>query len=161
MQLTDDQKLKVGAWVESGAPLAEIQRKLNEEFGMSLTYMDVRFLILDLGLQVKDRVVKEPKRPPAPASETVPDEDLGAAETGEDIPGGGPAAVTVELDRITKPGTVVSGTVVFSDGVSAAWSLDQLGRLALSASRPGYQPSPQDVQAFQMELRRALERRGF
>ena len=48
--------------------------------------------------------------------------------------------VSVEMDRVTKPGTLVSGTVTFSDGTHAAWSLDQLGRLALDAKEPGYQP---------------------
>ena len=158
MQLSDEQKRQVAAWVQQGAPLAEIQRKLSEAFGLSLTYMDVRFLVLDLGLQIKDKVVKTPPRP-APADAPEPESPDEGFESDEAAPAAG--AVNVELDRITKPGSVVSGTVTFSDGVSGAWALDQLGRLALQASTPGYQPSPQDVQAFQMELRRALERRGF
>jgi hypothetical protein len=69
--------------------------------------------------------------------------------------------VSVEVDRVTKPGAVVSGTVSFSDGTHATWMLDQLGRLALDAGTPDYRPSEADLQAFQKELKSALERRGF
>ena len=81
---------------------------------------------------------------------------------GPDSPdSGGTGGVAVTLDRIVKPGSVVSGTVRFSDGVSASWMLDQLGRLALDAGKPNYRPSPEDVQAFQVELRNLLQSRGI
>ncbi|MDA0576799.1 MAG: hypothetical protein O3B24_01735 [Verrucomicrobia bacterium] len=167
MQLTDEQKKQVTIWVQAGAGLAEVQKRLSEELGISMTYMDVRFLVLDLGLDVKNKVVKAPPAPPAPSpvAPVADGDDRGAYPDdmdAEGFPPPGPAsAVSVELDRVTKPGSMVSGTVTFGDGVTAAWSLDQLGRLALSPSTPGYQPSQSDVQAFQMELRRALERRGY
>jgi hypothetical protein len=69
--------------------------------------------------------------------------------------------VSVDLDRVVKPGSLVSGRVTFSDGVSAGWSLDQLGRLALETSQPGYRPGREDLEAFQVELRRVLEKKGF
>jgi len=69
--------------------------------------------------------------------------------------------VAVTLDRIVKPGSVVSGTVRFSDGVNASWMLDQVGRLAIDAGKPNYRPNPEDVQAFQMELRNLLQSRGI
>jgi hypothetical protein len=72
-----------------------------------------------------------------------------------------PGGVTVDVDRLTKPGALASGTVRFSDGVSAAWSLDQMGRLGLSATTPGYKPSEGDIVAFQQELRSALEKMGL
>ena len=60
-----------------------------------------------------------------------------------------------------RPGAVVSGTVVFSDGVTGKWALDQQGRLMLDTSQPGYKPVPADVQAFQRELSAQLQRHGF
>ena len=54
-----------------------------------------------------------------------------------------------------------SGTVRFSDGVTAAWMLDQHGRLALDVGKKKYSPSEQDVAAFQVELRSILEKQGF
>ena len=69
--------------------------------------------------------------------------------------------MSVEVDVVTKPGSVVSGTVTFGDGVTATWFLDQLGRLAIDAGQPGYKPGEQDLRDFQTELRAALEKRGF
>jgi hypothetical protein len=69
--------------------------------------------------------------------------------------------VTVEVDRLTLPGSLVSGSVVFSDGVKANWSLDQAGRLALGAKDKSYRPSAQDVQEFQMAIARELQKRGY
>ena len=36
-----------------------------------------------------------------------------------------------------------------------------VGLLAIEGARPGYKPSAGDVQAFQQELRRLLERQGY
>ncbi|MBM4142206.1 MAG: hypothetical protein FJ225_01230 [Lentisphaerae bacterium] len=151
MELSADQKTAVGAWVRQGAGLFEIQTRLRAEFGLSATYMDVRFLVLDLGLAIKDKA-----RPP----ENRQKDKLAAApdrEADADTAGG----VAVEIDRVMKPGALVSGSVTFSDGVSATWLLDQLGRLALQAQRPGYRPSAEDMAAFQTELRTALEKQGY
>jgi hypothetical protein len=69
--------------------------------------------------------------------------------------------LTLEDDRIVRPGSMVSGTVTFSDGVSGKWALDQYGRLMLETAQKGYQPGPADVQAFQRELQAQLQRQGF
>jgi hypothetical protein len=164
MELTEAQKQAVEQWVGEGCGLSEIQERLSKELGVAMTYMEVRFLILELGLAVKDRppAVKEIVDSGAPEggglSEPAPSAGADGG-LGESPPGLG--GVSVELDRVTKPGSIVSGTVTFSDGVKASWALDQLGRLALDARRPGYRPSAQDLNAFQAELRQALERRGF
>lgn len=153
MDLNEEQKQAVRGWVDEGAGLSDIQKRLASEFDVSMTYMDVRFLVIDLGVDVQDK--PEPKPAAAPgAIDAAP--AAGAAPT--DAIGGG---VSVEVDRITKPGSVVSGTVVFSDGTNASWMLDQLGRLAIDAGDPGYRPSQGDLRTFQEELRSALEKRGF
>ena len=73
----------------------------------------------------------------------------------------GGAGLVVEVDALTRAGAIVSGTVVFTDGVKASWFLDQSGRLALDAGQPDYKPSEEDLQAFQEELRAALKKKGF
>jgi hypothetical protein len=65
------------------------------------------------------------------------------------------------VDQIARPGTLVSGKVTFSDGQNAEWSLDQTGRLALTAQQKGYRPSQADVQAFQQALQNELAKLGF
>jgi hypothetical protein len=55
----------------------------------------------------------------------------------------------------------VSGSVTFSDGVRAQWSLDQTGRLGLAGVKPGYRPNQTDVQEFQLALQKELAKQGF
>ncbi len=172
MQLNDTQKDAVRKWVAEGCGLTEIQKRLNDEFKLSVTFLDLRFLVLDLGLTIKEQakntsagldLAKAAPGGPDPGSAGgYAEASAEAADMGPDSPdSGGTGGVAVTLDRIVKPGSVVSGTVRFSDGVSASWMLDQLGRLALDAGKPNYRPSPEDVQAFQMELRNLLQSRGI
>jgi hypothetical protein len=161
MQLNDTQKDAVRKWIAEGCGLTEIQKRLSDEFKLSVTFLDLRLLVMDLGLTIKEQVKNTsaglelakaaPDRPSAEASDMDPDSP----------DSGGTGGVAVTLDRIVKPGSVVSGTVRFSDGVSATWMLDQLGRLAIDAGKPNYRPSPEDVQSFQVELRNLLQSRGI
>jgi len=161
MQLNDEQKTFVTQWVKEGCGLSEIQRRMTEQFKLSLTYMDVRFLIIELGLNIQDKrknpLAEQPispsSRPASPDAEEIP-ELLPKPPTGT-------GGVSVDIDRLTLPGSMVSGTVVFSDGVKANWSLDQTGRLALGAKDKNYRPSAQDVQEFQMAIARELQKRGY
>jgi hypothetical protein len=73
MTLTPEQKQAVASWVAAGDNLSNVQQKLREQFQLSMTYMDVRFLVDDLNLELKDP--KPPvktndlaKAPPAPVS---------------------------------------------------------------------------------------------
>jgi len=163
VELTEAQRHVVEQWVNEGSGLSEIQNRLSQEFGITLTYMDVRFLIINLGLKVRDK-----SRSSFPETHIdgspVAGQSGGRAQTdqgGLPSPPSGIAGVSVEVERIASPGSIVSGTVTFSDGVSAVWSLDQLGRLALEPGKPGYTPSEQDLQAFQQELKSTLANRGF
>ena len=76
--------------------------------------------------------------------------------------GGLGGAVSVSLDRVVQAGALASGSVTFSDGVTAKWMLDQMGRLGLSSvSQPGYRPSTEDLQAFQVAIQNKLAARGY
>ena len=165
MELTEEQKKAIAGWVAQQADVAEIQRKLASEFKLAMTYMDVRFLLDDLGIKLKD--TKKPdlrgKDLKTLAAEPALAEDDSEPEVDDIEPDAGPAGgnVKVDVDLVTKAGAVVSGTVKFSDGVSGKWMLDNAGRLALSADKPAYRPSPGDVQQFQKALGRELQKRGF
>jgi hypothetical protein len=154
MKLDDAQKQQVAGWIEQGLKLSDIQNKLASELGVAMTYMDVRFLIDDLKLKVKDADVPKAAVPmPAPAP-TAPAQT--AAQSA--APAGG---VSVSVDQVTRPGALVSGQVRFSDGKSAEWFLDETGRLGLAGTEAGYRPSADDFRAFQNELRVQLERLGY
>ena len=146
MILTDDQKAAISKWIEEGANLSEIQKRLKEEFQISLTYLDTRLLADDLKLSIK-----EPERPPDPKPLPPPEPETPA-------PSG---KVSVTIDQITRPGAMVSGRVTFSDGQKSEWYLDQTGRLGLNPSTPGYRPSQQDVMDFQVELEKLARSQGL
>jgi len=162
MDLVENQKQAIRQWAQEGCGLSELQKKILAQFGISMTYMDVRLLILDLGikLQEKSKPADTSLAANAPASSRV---GQTTPESKSPWPNAGAASggVSVGIDRVTTPGSVVSGTVTFSDGVSATWFLDQLGRLALNPGKPGYAPSQQDVQSFQRELKSALSKMGY
>lgn len=61
MNLTPEQKATVSTWIAAGDNLSAVQKKLREQFQVSMTYMDVRFLVDDLNLTLKD---------PAPKADT-------------------------------------------------------------------------------------------
>ncbi len=107
MSLTPEQQQAVSSWVAAGDNLSTIQKKLAEEFQVSMTYRDVRFLVDDLNLSLKDPAPKvdtsdlsKAQTAPPPASDRgapPPEkkgffdkakEKLGLAkdEAGEDIP---------------------------------------------------------------------------
>jgi hypothetical protein len=150
MLLTDEQKNAVALWVAEGATLADVQRRLKDEFGVGLTYMDVRFLVDDLKLQLKE----QPKQ-----SEAV-DRLAAAKQEGDSERQGAPSAgVRVTMDAVTRASALASGKVTFSDGETADWMLDQTGRLGLNPTKPGYRPTEADIMAFQSELQRVAQ--GF
>jgi len=162
MNLNESQKQAVALWVADGMKLAEIQNRLLSEFGLRLTYMEVRFLVDDLKLKLTD---PEPPKPPTPAptlpAATAPTENAipEAEPTDSPLPASGKVSVTV--DQLTRPGALVSGKVKFSDGANADWYLDQTGRLGVVPQQQGYKPSALDVQEFQMALEREMAKLGF
>lgn len=58
MSLSPEQQQIVASWVAAGDNLSEIQKKLSEQFKISMTYRDVRFLVDDLNLSLKDPAPK-------------------------------------------------------------------------------------------------------
>ncbi|MGC3961347.1 MAG: hypothetical protein QM813_26500 [Verrucomicrobiota bacterium] len=159
MNLNEAQQQTVSEWITAGAKLSEVQNRLAKEFGLSLTYMEVRFLVDDLKLRLQDPEPPKPPTPPTPAATLKTATPVPPAETEVMPPAGG--QVSVSVDQIARPGALVSGSVMFSDGMKADWYLDQTGRLGLVAKQQGYKPSPTDVQQFQMALEREMAKLGF
>ncbi|MDP1579365.1 MAG: hypothetical protein Q8M02_03745 [Candidatus Didemnitutus sp.] len=175
MTLTPEQKQTIATWIAAGDNLSEVQKKLAAHFQLSLTYRDVRFLVDDLDLALQDptpkvdtndvtkaRMPAPSAAPPAPAGVAANDDEDEFAH--QDLPGDEAAlgrTVSVDVDRIVRPGSVVSGSVTFSDGVSGKWALDQQGRLMLDTGQPTYKPSAADVKEFQQQLSLQLQRHGY
>ncbi|MBM3876640.1 MAG: hypothetical protein FJ386_07970 [Verrucomicrobia bacterium] len=171
MNLTDSQRAAVTGWIAEGLKLSEVQSRLGKEFNLSLTYMEVRFLVDDLKLVPKDPPAPVAGPNPSPALQTNPapgatqSEPAGAApETVGAEPAAAPAppgGVKLSVDKVTRPGAFVSGSVTFSDGMKAAWYLDQMGRLGIVADKKGYKPSQADVQQFQIAVQAEMVKLGY
>jgi hypothetical protein len=152
MNLDEKQRQAITKWIDEGLKLSEIQKRIESDFGMRVTYLDVRLMIDDLKLQPKD-----PPPPPklvVPATPGVPAADFGPGAAA-------PSNVSVSVDQLTKPGALVSGKVKFSDGKSADWFLDQTGRLGLAHAEKGYKPPAADLQDFQITLQNELQKLGY
>ena len=169
MSLTPEQKASVSLWVAAGDNLSAVQKKITEQFKFSMTYRDVRFLVDDLNLELKDPAPKAPGPSAQPAgiadaaAESPADAEAELADDGlEDLPPGA-SSVTVEVDKVTLiPGALAAGTVTFSDGVTGKWVIDQQYRPGFTEiSQPGYRPTPADSQAFMQQLSAQLQKRGF
>lgn len=166
-KLTADQQKTVAAWAAEGATLNDIQDRLKRELGLTLTYMDTRLLVMELGLKLQDKPKEklpepEPAAPhPDPAESEAEDQDAPFDEAAMPPEPAGAGNVTLTLDVVTVPGTMVSGKATFSDGKTASWYLDQFGRLGLRAVEPGYQPPPADIPVFQKQLQRLLQQQGY
>lgn len=154
-KLTEQQVAAIRGWADEGAQLADIQKRMEQEMEIRLTYMDTRFLVLDLGIELQ----KEEEPTPEPEGEKGV-QDL----TEDDIevmppPAAGVSKVRVTVDEIARPGVMVSGKVTFSDGQSGMWYVDNMGRLGVDPDTPGYQPTQSDLMIFQRELQATMESR--
>jgi len=162
MDLTEDQKALVRQWAAEGADVAEIQEKLRTECSITISYIETRFLLADLAVEIQDKET-ESDQPQEATSQSLPGDDdpLGPDEVlpPERPPMGG-GNVSVTIDDVTPANALVSGKVKFPDGQSADWMFDQTGRLALNPTAPGYRPSQEDIQAFQTELQRVISQKG-
>jgi len=153
MELTHEQKQQVAEWVQAGDGLADVQRKLESEFDVQMTYMDVRFLVDDLDVELVDKtkaspsdVTKEPAKPVSAEAELVDDTR-------------GPR---VEVDAVQRPGAMVSGTVAFSGGHSMGWQVDEMGRLGLIPTEgDSYRPTEEELMDFQSALESELRKKGM
>lgn len=164
MQLTQEQILAVKDALNNGASISDIQKLLAEKFSISMTFMETRFLLDDLDLELKS--APEPKKdenlsgddgldiskvPETPKAESAADAPQGEGQSSGEV--------EVSLSQIQRPGFMASGTVRFSDGVSAEWGLDNAGRLTLGGPIPDYRPPDADIPVFQSKLYELLQGR--
>ena len=149
--LENDIKIYMASRIAEEVALSEIQNEVNQKFGQNLTYMDIRILAstLDIDWQAKAAAkaaeaqkADEAKEDEVPASAEVPAESA-AGQT------------VVEVSKLMRPGTALSGTVKFASGSTADWYIDQTGRLGLE-NLVGEKPTQEDIQQFQVELEKAV-----
>jgi hypothetical protein len=137
----DGKELKkiVAKYLAEGLDLPEIQDKLAAEHEATMTFLDLRLLAAEI--EDVDWTKGEVEEP-------APDE-----KTEDDIDST-PPGTNVEIDRITRPGVALSGSVQFASGASAEWALDQFGRLTFEKQTG--KPTQQDMVEFQEEIQQKL-----
>lgn len=168
----------IASRVTEGISLSRIQDELKEK-GVKMTFMELRLI----ASEIESGIFKAGEKAAEPAPEKPQDaqesgelpgageEEAFGGEEEEDVPfppesdeapadaGDGKEAklrgkTTVTLSRIQRPGFMASGSVTFGSGASGEWVLDQMGRLGFEKMEG--KPDQQDIQEFQMELRKAF-----
>lgn len=179
----DRQEIKeyIAGRVTEGVSLSHIQDELKEK-GVKMTFMELRLIASEIESGVfkagEKAAEPAPKKEPAPQDAAVgpgaeEEEPFGPGpgeeEMEEPLPGPDASAeapgdaaekkprgrTSVTLSRIQRPGFMACGSVTFGSGASGEWVLDQMGRLGFEKMEG--QPDQQDIQEFQMELRKAFD----
>ena len=112
--LTEEQKADVAKWFAAGASLDEIQKRMKTEFGVHMTYLDLRLMVADLPQPVET----EPAAPDGPAHEGLA-HDGPAREVPAPPRRGTSSSGTPDSGTPDSSGTSSSG-LASDDGTSAA-----------------------------------------
>lgn len=152
-KINTEQLEMVRLWASQGIDLNGIQKNLVAECGVHLTYMEVRFLLLDYGIEIA-RQQEAPK--PAPAPQPQAEQPAAPAPAADPMTGAAPVKPTMSLDDIQIPGTILSGKCEFPSGTKVAWQIDQMGQL--NCSQLSGTMTQEEQQAFVFELRQILSK---
>ena len=129
----------IGTLLNDGVSLSDIQKILNDEHNINLTYMDLRMITSDLETLDWERI--EPK------VEEEPEEEETSDVTAP------PEGCIINVSKIVRPGYMMSGDVTFRSGIVADWFIDQSGRLGLDP-KGEEKPEEEELMEFQQELQR-------
>jgi len=159
-----------------GISLSDIHKLLYNEHKVRMTFMDMRLMASEIESidWSKSDADAEAKAAPKVDNVEVPGDDEEVFDEDEEMPeeemDNAPSAdgegssekdsgklrgtTSVEVNKIARPGAVLSGSVKFGSGASAEWVLDQLGRIALTNAKG--KPDEEDIKEFQAELQKAV-----
>lgn len=151
---SDEQIAMIQSWADEGDGLSEIQKKLDSEMEVKVTYLELRFLIDDLGVKIPE-IQPEVEDEDETVSE---DDDTDSEEEVEKVASGDDAVVSISA--LQRPGALISGTVAFAGGESAEWWLDQMGQLGMNPKNEDFRPSEAQMISFQKELQRTVQEKG-
>ena len=158
----DDMIIKrfVAQKLQEGVKLSDIQTMLADELQCRMTFLELRLLAAELEDVDWSKFDPQEKKAEEPSAEAAPAPAAAVADpTAEPAAEAAPAAAgstVVELSRLSRPGAMAHGTVTFASGVTAEWLIDEMGRLGLD--KVSGQPTEQDIQEFQVELRKLFGR---
>jgi len=162
----NDIKRIIAENLSKGLPLSDIHKLLFDEHKVKITFMELRLLASELeniDWEKFSPKKAEPEKTPEEDAEPIDDECLEEDAEDSESPAENAGQVrgntSLEVNKIARPGAILSGSVQFGSGASAEWVLDQLGRIALSNAKG--KPDEQDIKEFQVELQKAVSGGGY
>lgn len=153
-QFSEEQVATVQSWADDGDGLSDIQKKLSTEMDIKVTYMELRFLLDDLGVSLKETPKPDPEEEEEPASES----DLLSESDSNDVPTGD--GVRISISSVQRPGALISGVATFAGGQQVEWWLDQMGQLGMNPKDEDFRPSQEQMMSFQRELQKTVQEKG-
>lgn len=146
-------KSLVATLLNKGISLSDIQKQLQSEHAVKMTFLDLRLIASEIESVdwSKQKADMNAKKAEEKAKEEKKKKETNLEDVEEDIGGG---KTVVEVSKLTRPGSVANGSVKFASGAKADWVLDQYGRLGLD--KPEGEPTPEDLKEFQAELQKLL-----
>ena len=130
--------------LNEGLSLSEVQKLLDSELGIRLTYLDLRLIAADLEVNWQKQ---DPVEDPDGKSDEM---DLSKIEEKS------ASGTTVTVSKLVRPGAAMSGDVTFASGAEAEWFVDTMGRLGLNPKSGSGGPTREDIEEFQVELQKKL-----
>lgn len=161
--------------LNEGVSLSDVQKMLAQDYNIRMTYLELRLLADDLAVNWEKH--DKPKPTPAPEEQAkTPEEDAESFDDAEDLDddedfeeeaeaeeeeeeAAEPGATKVTIDPAPRPGMILSGMVRFASGIRAGWMMNRMGQLSLDLPDDDTQPTQEDIQGFQEELRRVMQRK--
>ncbi len=134
------------AKLNEGCSLGDIQKQLEEEYDLSMTYMNLRILAAEL------EGVDWSRQPDTGFKSKPVSQDGLLGTDAEDHAGG----TKVTVSKLARPGAAMSGSVQFASGAKAEWLLGSDGRIGLQPEPGSDKPTEKDLQEFQVELQKVL-----
>ena len=167
--------------LNSGMSLSDLQKLLDSEYGMKMTYFELRMIVSGLRIdwdkqEKKQRPVIPTPQAPSPApkapapkqeasldglaedSQPLDDEDEEETDDNDETDDTDDGNTVVTIYDSPMPGAVMSGSVKFASGASGTWMMNRMGQLGLASLDEGSeQPTQDDLMLFQQELQSVLE----
>ena len=157
-QLSPEQVRSIRDWAEEGLDLNAIQKRLHEDLGIKLTFMDTRFLLQDLDIQIRQPEPEPQAEQPAELSGAAGPPPRPASLPGAPAP---PASLLgktqVTVDEITPPHALMAGKILFRSGAQGVWDIDRTGRINWDATLG--EPTADDLREFETELQSVIRSR--
>ena len=178
---TKERDEDIASQLNAGVSLSDVQTKLAQEYGVKMTYFELRMLAMGLAVDWEKQDKPKPAATPAPvvaapqeaAADDVADANDNFDAEAEDVE---PEAddeeeaaddeeaaegeTKIVLDETPHPGAALSGTAVFASGASGKRALSRNGRLGFEPDEGSEEPDENDWQLFQAELQKTIQNIG-